>query len=78
MEALSLNLPEDLFEESAQCAEAMKMTRTAYVRREIEQMNHETRAQIRSQRLTLASPNVRKESKRVNREFAAIDRDLNA
>ena len=78
MEAISLKLPEDLLEDSARCAEALKMSRTAYVRRAIEQMNRKRRAQIRGQRLTSASLKVRKESKRVNGEFAAIDRDPDA
>ena len=78
MEAISLKLPDDLLEDSAQCAEALKMSRAAYVRRAIEQMNRKTRAEIRSQRLTSASLKVRKESKSVNREFAAIDRDPDA
>ena len=78
MEAISLKLPEDLLEDSARCAEALKMSRAAYVRRAIEQMNRKTRAQIRSRRLTSASLKVRKESKSVNAEFAAIDRDPDA
>ena len=78
MEAISLKLPEDLLEDSARCAEALKMSRAAYVRRAIEQMNRKTRAQIRSQRLTSASLKVRKESKIVNADFAAIDRDPDA
>ena len=78
MEAISLKLPEDLLQDSAKCAEALKMSRAAYVRRAIEQMNRKTRSQIRRQRLTSASLKVRKESKRVNGEFAAIDRDPDA
>lgn len=78
MEAISLKLPEDLLEDSARCAEALKMSRAAYVRLAIEQMNRKTRAQIRGQRLTAASLKVRKESKSVNGEFAAIDRDPDA
>ena len=30
MEAISLKLPEDLLEDSARCAEALKMSRAAY------------------------------------------------
>ena len=78
MEAISLKLPEELLEDSARCAEALKMSRAAYVRRAIEQMNRKTRTQIRGQRLTAASLKVRKESKRVSGEFAAIDRDPDA
>lgn len=75
MEAISLKLPKELLEDSAPCAEALKMSRGAYVRQAIEQMNRKTRAQIRSQRLASASLKVRKESKSVNKEFEAIDRD---
>ena len=78
MEAISLKLPEDLLEDSARCAEALKMSRAAYVRRAIEQMNRMTRAQIRGQRLAAASHKVRKESSKVNAEFAAIERDPDA
>ena len=78
MEAISLKLPEDLLKDSARCAEAMKMSRAEYVRRAIEQMNRSTRAQIRSQRLVAASRKVRKESSKVNAEFAAVERDPDA
>ena len=75
MEAISLKLPEELLEDSARCAAALKVTRAAYVRRAIEQMNRNTRSQIRSQRLATASRKVRKESVKVNAEFAAVERD---
>ena len=77
MEAISLKLSEDLLEDSARCAEALKMSRAAYVRRAIEQMNRRTRAQIRGRRLEAASHKVRKESSKVNSEFAATERDPN-
>ena len=78
MQAISLKLPEDPLEDSARCAEALKMTRAAYVRRAIEQMNHTTNSKIRGERLAAASRKVRKESGRVNAEFAAIDQDPDA
>ena len=78
MEAISLKLPEGLLEDSSRCAEALKMSRAAYVRRAIEQMNRTTRAQIRGQRLAAASRKVRKESSKVNAEFAAVERDPDA
>ncbi len=78
MESISLKLPEDLLEDSARCAEALKMSRASYVRLAIEEMNRSTRARIRSQRLAAASYKVRKESGRVNAEFAAIERDPDA
>jgi len=78
MEAISLKLPEELLKDSARCAEALKMTRAAYVRRAIEQLNDRTHAQFRSRRLMDASLRVRKESKSVSKEFAAIERDPDA
>ena len=74
MGAISLKLPEDVLEASSKCAEAMHLSRAAYMRRAIEQMNRKTRAQLRAKRLAEASRKVRKESLRVNAEFAAIER----
>ena len=41
-------------------------------------MNRETRARIRAKRMAEASRKVRKESMRVNAEFATIERDPDA
>jgi hypothetical protein len=41
-------------------------------------MNRETAATIRGQRIAEASRKVRKESMRVNAEFAAVERDPDA
>jgi len=41
-------------------------------------MNRDTRARARAQRLGDASRKVRGESMRVNAEFAAIERDVDA
>lgn len=73
MGAISLKLPED--ETSGQCAEALKLSRAEYIRRAIERMNRETRARLRAERIAQASRRVRKESLRVNAEFARIERD---
>jgi hypothetical protein len=59
-------------------ATALRVSRAAYVRTAVERMNRETRAQLRAKRLAEASRNVRKESMRVNAEFAAIERDPDA
>jgi len=48
------------------------------LRRAIERMNRETRARVRARRLAEASRKVRRESLRVNAEFAAIERDPDA
>ena len=39
MAAISLKLPEDLLEASGRCADALRLTRAAYMRRALEEMN---------------------------------------
>jgi metal-responsive CopG/Arc/MetJ family transcriptional regulator len=78
MEAISLKLPEDVLEESRRNAHALKMSRSEYMRRAIERMNREARAELRAKRLAAASKKVRAESMKVNAEFAAIERDPDA
>ena len=78
MTAISLKLPEDLLETSGRCADALQLTRAEYMRRALEAMNRETRAGLRARRLHEASSKVRGESMRVNEEFAAIERDIDA
>ena len=78
MGAISLKLPDKLLELSGQCAKTLRLTRSEYIRRAIERMNRETRLVLRAKRLAEASKKVRKESMRVNAEFAAIDRDPDA
>ncbi len=78
MSAISLKLPEGLLRASGQCADTLGLTRAEYMRRALEQMNRETRARLRVRRLRDASRKVRGESMRVNAEFAAIERDIDA
>jgi hypothetical protein len=78
MVAISLKLPEELVEASGECARALRLSRAEYMRRAIERMNRETRAELRSRRLADVSRRVRRESMRVNAEFAAIERDPDA
>jgi len=78
MEAISLKLPDDLLERSARNANALHLSRAEYIRRAIERMNREVSASLRAKRLAEVSRKVRKESMRVNREFAAIERDPDA
>jgi hypothetical protein len=54
------------------------MSRAEYIRRAIERMNRDTRAQLRAKRLAEVSRKVREESMRVNAEFAAIEQDPDA
>lgn len=78
MGGISLKLPDKLLELSGQCAKTLRLTRSEYIRRAIERMNRETRSVVRAKRLAEASKKVRKESMRVNAEFAAIERDPDA
>jgi hypothetical protein len=78
MAAISLKIPDELIEASGRCAAALKIPRAEYIRRAIERMNRETNAQIRAKRLEEASKKVRKESMKVNAEFAAIETDPDA
>lgn len=78
MESISLKLPEELLESSERCARALGIPRAEYIRRAIERMNREAEARARAKRMAGASRKVRKESMRVNAEFARIERDPDA
>ena len=78
MGAILLKLPEDVLEASRRCADTLHLSRAAYIRRAVEHMNRETQALLRAKRLAEASKKVRKESMRINREFAAIERTPDA
>jgi hypothetical protein len=78
MGAISLRLSEELLKASDRCAEALELPRAEYIRQAILRMNRETQKRLRAQRLAEASRKVRKESMRVNAEFAAIEREPNA
>ncbi len=73
MGALSLKLPDELLQASSRCSQALRLPRAEYIRRAIERMNRETEARLRAERIARASRKVRKESLRVNAEFAAIE-----
>jgi len=72
--AISLKLPEEVLETSRRCADTLHLSMAAYIRRAVERMNRQAPALLRARRLAEASKKVRKESLRVNREFAAIER----
>ena len=78
MESISLKLPEELLLASARCAKTLGIPRAEYIRRAIERMNREAEAQARAERIARASRKVRRESLRVNADFAAIERDPDA
>ena len=78
MPAISLKIPEDLLATSGRCAAALQLSRAEYIRRALERMNHDTRGRLRADRLRAASHRVRLDSMRVNAEFDAIERDVDA
>lgn len=78
MGAISLKLSDQLLDASGRCAGALHLSRAEYIRRAIERMNRETRAELRAKRLAEVSRKVRRESMRVNAEFAAIERTPDA
>ena len=78
MTAISLKLPDELLEVSDRCARTLDLTRAEYIRRAIDRANRETERLVRARRLSDVSRKVRSESMRVNAEFAAIERDIDA
>ena len=78
MAAISLKLPADLLVDVDRCAEALGLPRAEYIRRALDQANRETQAHLRATRLREASRRIRTESLRLNAEFAAIERDVDA
>ena len=78
MPAISLKLPDHLLEASGKCAAALHLSRAEYIRRAVERMNRDTRARLRADRLRAASRRVRQDSMRINAEFDAIERDIDA
>lgn len=73
MALVSLQLPDPLLEKSKRLAEGLNISRAEYIRRAIEEKNRETEAAIRAKRIAAASRKVRRESMRVNAEFAKFE-----
>jgi len=78
MRAVLVKLPEELIEEGQECASALELTRSAYIRRAIEHFNRETKRGLRAKKLAAASRKVRARSMRVNAEFARFEHDPDA
>jgi metal-responsive CopG/Arc/MetJ family transcriptional regulator len=77
MKSISLKLPKKLLEASDRCACALGISRADYIRRAVDRMNRESEAPTHAERMAQVSRKVRKESMRVNAEFAAIERAPN-
>ena len=75
MKSISLKLSGDLLKTTDRLAKTLAIPRAEYIRRAPQRMNREAEARARAERMAKASRRVRKESMRVNAEFAAIERD---
>jgi len=73
MKLISLQLPDTLLQESERNAESLQVSRAEYIRRAIDRMNRDRRAANRAKRIAAASHKVRRESMRVNAEFAKFE-----
>jgi len=78
MESISLKLPEELLESSDRYAKAMGIPRAQYIRLALEKMNREAEQRALAEQMARASRKVRKESMRVNAEFARLRYDPDA
>ncbi len=76
MTTISLKLPDDLLQASGKIAEWLNVSRAEYIRRAIVRMNADMTARARARRLAHASRKVRRDSMRVNAEFAAVEHDV--
>lgn len=73
MGTISMRIEDELLAEVVSQAKALHMTRTEYLRQAIIEMKEKVASERRRQRLQEASRKVRKESMRVNLEFANIE-----
>jgi hypothetical protein len=78
MKSIYLKVQEELLKTIERCARALGFPRAEYIRREIRRMNRDVEICSPAERMARASRKVRKESMRVNAEFAAIERDPDA
>lgn len=78
MKSISLKLPDGLLKASDRCARALGIPRAEYIRRAIERMNRDAAGRSRAEQMALASRKVRRDSMRINAEFAAIECDPDA
>lgn len=75
MKSISLKVQEELLKTIERCARALGIPRAEYIRREIERINRDVEICSPAERMARASRKVRRESMRLNAEFAAIERD---
>ncbi len=75
MSSISLRLPNSLLEEIDEMAKELKVSRAEYIRRALESSNEEIHRRMLKARFFDASQKVRKDSVKINKEFAGIEHD---
>ena len=78
MRTITLKIPDDILDESGRLANRLQVSRAEYIRVAVNRMNRRMAAKLRAERIAEVSRRVRKESMRVNAEFAAVEQDPDA
>ncbi len=73
MGTISMRIDEELLSEMDRQAKALHLTKSEYLRRAINEMREKVARDLGRQRLQEASRKVRRESMRINREFAEFE-----
>jgi metal-responsive CopG/Arc/MetJ family transcriptional regulator len=73
MSALTFRLPHQVIDEVDNRAKKLRITRSEYIRKSIENMNKKLQQQERKDRFFRVSNLVRKESMIINSEFAKVE-----
>ncbi|WP_119328048.1 CopG family transcriptional regulator [Cysteiniphilum halobium] len=72
---ISVRLNEQVLQAVKSNAHFLHVSKTEYIRKAIDYMNHEMQRQISAEKLKTASLKVRKESMKINAEFAKFEHD---
>ena len=78
MATISIRVQDDILKDAKEKARALHVPRSEYIRQAIVAMNEKVEAELRRKRIIQASKRVRKESMKINAEFAAIEGDPDA
>jgi predicted transcriptional regulator len=73
MTTIAIRVPDEVLAEASKKAKALHVPRSEYIRQAIIAMNQKVETELRRKRIMEASKLVRKESMKVNAEFAAVE-----
>lgn len=73
MATISMRIEDQLLAEINRQAKQLKLSRSEYLRRALAEMSARVASDLRRQRIQEASQKVRRESMRINREFASFE-----